>query len=146
MFFLLLLVHTSETPLPGTGPAKYSDFRKKVAAIVFIVNKETVFIIQQSVMLLQIFQGGGIRALHGIALGNTAFQCSLQAFLLLAQGGFTDGADPLYKKNKQDQKGQNRKQKKKSAPEGYMLLLKTIQSIALLSDAGHDTHKRQNDR
>jgi hypothetical protein len=49
----------SETPLVSTGPAKYSDFRKKVAAIIFIVNEEAVLVIQQSVMLLQNSREGG---------------------------------------------------------------------------------------
>ena len=35
----------SETPLVSAGSAEYGDFRKKVAAIVFIVNKKTVLII-----------------------------------------------------------------------------------------------------
>jgi len=112
MFFLLLMisiVHMSETPLVSTGPAKYSDFRKKVAAIIFIVNEEAVLVIQQSVMLLQIFQRRRITAFYGIALGNAAFQCGFQTFLLLAQSRFTDGADAPQKKNKQYHKGQNGK-------------------------------------
>lgn len=88
----------SETPLVSTGPAKYSDFRKKVAAIIFIVNEEAVLVIQQSVMLLQIFQRRRITAFYGIALGNAAFQCGFQTFLLLAQSRFTDGADAPQKR------------------------------------------------
>ena len=81
----------------------------EVAAIIFIVNEEAVLVIQQSVMLLQIFQRRRITAFYGIALGNAVFQCGFQTFLLLAQSRFTDGADAPQKKNKQYHKGQNGK-------------------------------------
>ena len=119
----------SETPLVSAGSAEYGDFRKKVAAIVFIVDEKTVLIIQQAVMLLQIFQRRRITAFYGIALGNAAFQCGFQTFLLLAQSRFTDGADAPQKKNKQYHKGQNGKSIHQLTPEGHTFLLKTVHGI-----------------
>ena len=119
----------SETPLVSAGSAEYGDFRKKVAAIVFIVNKKTVLIIQQTVMLLQIFQRRWITAFYGIALRNAASQGSFQTFLLLGQSRFTNGSNSLYKQNKQYQKCQNRKQIDQFASEGHAFLLKTIHDI-----------------
>ena len=79
----------------STGSAEYGDFRKKVAAIVFIADEETVLIIQQTVMLLQIFQRRWITAFYGIALRNAASQGSFQTFLLLGQSRFTNGSNSL---------------------------------------------------
>ena len=59
------------------------------------IDEETVLIIQQTVVLLQIFQRRRITAFYGIALRNAASQGSFQTFLLLGQSRFTNGSNSL---------------------------------------------------
>ena len=71
------------------------DIRQDIGADYLVIYKETILIIGQAVMLLQIIQTFRIRALDRIAISNIPDQGTFQTFLLplLSAGG--QGFNPL---------------------------------------------------